>query len=357
MRRYGSLACVVLVVILAFACAEKVTEPRNNPTEQTGGPQRIICEGSDCCILHPGSCGPGDDDDENGPAVQVNCTPNPVVRADTITCEARVTPASMHYVLVRWLSTGEDGETWQLVLDQPRSAGDPSVWAGPAILSTEVTVFISVEDDEGNTTQLSANTSYTVEERDWELTISQRPRFEEVGEPTLRYPPRSIGGSFRDVFGSMDLWSDTVTMSEIAGAEVGPNTPWWYFLDPFPPTDPIVWVNVGLNPGDPFYKAQDGRKGHCSGFDLDTIRTHVLEHEGAVPGRYSHYDVWVQELPSHNLGTDIEKLHAHAFDMSRIQFHELGKQTRVAWQMYMNAKHAVVDSMDSVHLTCTLNQP
>jgi hypothetical protein len=234
------------------------------------------------------------------PTVVVACTPLSVVRAATVTCVTKLQPNTLAFTVVQKqakLSTYTVVDT----TTESKAAGDSSVWAGPAIDTSDVAVTLSVTVD-GTARTLTGTGSFGVRTRGWPHfsfpTALPVWVYTRDGPFTVRAPPYPgiavhsggadtllKGGLGRNVHRFYDYRNFTTD---------GPNQNLLYLS--FPPSfsGESVFIRISLSPADSFYLLQNPAtpvgtepspsplSAYCVASDLDALRDRVLWHEGVI---------------------------------------------------------------------------
>lgn len=323
---------------------------RSVPGLKTAGP-----------ALMRSGCGGGG----NAPAASLRCLngqgSDTVMRGDVVICNVSVTPPTA-FMVTQWTSHGADGFGDTNTNQQSVAAGGIASWSGPAVLNSQVAVELTVQS--GATTKvLDATTGFAVAPRPWRLDYHSRPQPVFVDGPPLLYPPyRPPSLSLDSALGISSVWSaasDAIRLPLPKGVSEGPNALWQYVAAPLPSATPTAWISSGFLHSDPWFLRQGPprRPGEttfpCTPFDLDTVEAHVLRHEGVEPGQFSHYDVYAQQLPTHDINVRLESLTGFAYAISGDSMQKLISSAFVEWQSEMDKLQAAVD-VDRVTITCGL---
>jgi hypothetical protein len=172
-----------------------------------------------------------------------------VLRGNHMECVATAEPAAATLTALQWRFNDEQGHTI------PGPAGELK-WAGIMVVGGQVQITGTV-----NGKPSGATLAVTVTARDWrnKITFPPEPQPTWTKEAPLVYPPTLEGDTLTDG----TLGKARYPYPEPAsgyGRGTGPNEG-WYFLDQLPyfsPTGSRIYLNLALDPSDPFYQAQQG---------------------------------------------------------------------------------------------------
>jgi len=217
---------------------------------------------------------------ETPPHLEVTCTPNVTTRGGSIVCEANARPRGDLQVTKWWF----DDDHGNIVRPSDPQQDSADYWGGRMAVSG--TVHVEGEIDGHAVAGDSAR--LTVEgRRPWGLTYPTRPGVTYTRD-SLRYPPvAAYGDTIRDgVLGAFK----GAQLSLSYGVGSGPNEGVSYVRSiQWQNTPLFIWINAGLQPGDPWYQAQRGptpsRPRGCGRAFLERHAVHVPAHEGR------HYDI------------------------------------------------------------------
>jgi hypothetical protein len=211
----------------------------------------------------------------DGPRLALSCTAA-VTRGQQATCTASAVPATATLAVTAWRFVG-GGIT---ISPPPGDAQNTATsWAGRMVVSGSVTVSASVAGR-----PLTASATVTVNPRGWRGAIAYPAVSGPIAtDSALLYPPPmpAPGVVQHGVLGKFTYPPVMATYSDGSG----PNEGWFYVDLPVFPSQPVIYVNAGLYPGDPFYQAQTGGSGYCAQADMDVLRASVTQHE------QGHYDL------------------------------------------------------------------
>jgi hypothetical protein len=211
-----------------------------------------------------------------------------VERGERLACRAELDPAGDAKLEVTgWTAVDTEGHTI------PGPQGDERSWGGTMVVRTTVKVEGTVD---GNAQTATAEVS--IKDREWEGQIAylSEPPADPVGTPHLQYPPTlpAPGDTAHGVFGAYMGAKPSVGPEMVTS---GPNDGWWYVprLPQFS-GEHRIYINKGLYPEDPFYRAQRGGGNKCSKRQMDHAREFTINHEK------SHYNadrrLYEDELPT-----------------------------------------------------------
>lgn len=235
-----------------------------------------------------------------------------VTRGGTIACRAVAVPSGTPQA-TRWSFTTERGDT----ITGP--AGTLS-WGGKVVIGGTMHVSATLDG-----ASASADTQIVVVKRAWQGQMPPYPTAlpGETIAPT-RFPalPVTVAPNGYDVWpgGSLANYRFGIEyFGKLANLTEGPNTGYWYF--PAPPgwVTPRVYTSGHLQPGNPFYEAQQGTpkppgaalpRGYsrwCTKADMDSLRREMQMHEGSVAGyRRSHHQFNIDYTRQNDAGPAVE---------------------------------------------------
>ena len=260
---------------------------------------------------------------KTGTALVVECTGDlgkeKVTRGQEITCTARKDPANApgEFKVIGWSFEGT-----------PRTDGDLASVTWMGIMVKDGTV--EVKGKIGGGVEQTARSTVQVKDRDWRGTMRYPEGLPEASVVPSAFPMLPVGEvSGRDEWheGGLGLYRYGIEWrGHFAPIESGPNAGRWYLKTPPAWMRPKVQLSPYLEPGDPFYEAQTGRRsgdkspprgytGWCTKADMDRLRIEVLDHEGAISGpRLSHHEFNVDYTARHDPGPDVERVSFYLVD-------------------------------------------
>jgi hypothetical protein len=241
-----------------------------------------------------------------GPTLEVECTPNPVVRRQEVTCTGTVVPATA-YILAEKRAEAEGHELVEASEEQ-HAAGDPVIWRGPAIVETRVTMKVRVPGPTGEQ-ELTGTASFTVTPAAWpRLSMPGRPAPQVGSDKDLTYPP-AFEEAGQDVVPDGTLGMHVVDYNTPrVNVSEGPNRNWFYVRNPVSILNVAIYTSRALEKGDPFYEEQRGippgqviGTRYCSRADMDALKRQVVRHENA------HYDAYVEYFAATDVQAQFER--------------------------------------------------
>ena len=201
-----------------------------------------------------------------------------VIRGNRMECIVSSEPAGAALANVRWQFEDEQGHA----IAGP-SGGDLN-WGGVMVVGGKMQVTATLSDK-----PVAAVVAVTVTPRDWtgKITFPPEPQPTWVRGDPLKYPPTMTGDTLADGTLGKARYPHPEPASGY-GEGTGPNAG-WYFLDQLPyfsPSSSQIFLNVALQPSDPFYQAQRGQQGQlvfgtraCGQDFMRAAARHVPAHE------------------------------------------------------------------------------
>lgn len=239
------------------------------------------------------------------PPLLLNCTPSSVVRGAATSCTASTAVPEATLAVQGWTFQATNG----LTVVRSTSPTDLT-WQGLLVTSGTVTVTALV-----NGISFGSSTSVTAAARNWTNAMPYPAPLPLVVPDASAFPNLPVhdsaatqvwpeGGLAFYSFGVNHLYAggngEILTHFDNLGS--GPNEGVWYLKDPPSWYTPVVRMSTYLEPGDPFYEAQTGKRqgeanppkpytGWCTKSKMNTLKQQVFDHEGAISGpRLSHHE-------------------------------------------------------------------
>ena len=281
------------------------------------------------------------------PTLKVVCTSSigegVVVRGETITCSASVTPKQPFTITGR-ASEGADGYRYKT--DEPiESSGEPVDWAGRAVVDTRATMNGTVTVKGAKVPLAPASAQFTVRARtgsEWiKLTVPETPPQETYvnGYPLDADPfPKKDAGSLETPDGALGKYKWELNYLMIA-VLTGPNTNLYYEKVPASLLDPVIYVHSWLLPNSDFSRRQRGNANivmgerWCTRSNIEDIRRRVIDHERA------HHALNVEYFASHDVQQAIERMHFYTSDASDAFSPAAKKEREAASQRALGAAY------------------
>ncbi|MDE3151833.1 MAG: hypothetical protein KGL93_06250 [Gemmatimonadota bacterium] len=248
----------------------------------------------------------------------VHCDPT-VVRGQTVSCTATVTP-TQPYVVTHRHADGA-GYTFDSADRISQSDGAPYEWSGQAVIDTHVSITVEVPVN-GTPTALPPGTS--------ELAVTPRtgaewtgleipattPTPEYVAGPPLLANPFPTLGTLLSPDGAIGQYQRVIAYYWGTVAN-GPNTNLVYTRAPATIQPPHIYIHAWLLPTSAFYRAQHANpnvvlgRNHCSAADIDRLRNNTIAHEDR------HYTEDRAFFENQDVQAALEAAHAE-FDVSTL---------------------------------------
>jgi hypothetical protein len=265
-------------------------------------------------------------EEEEKPKLALTCTgnlgANRVTRGQQITCTASTDAAT---------APGELKITGWSFEGKARTDGDVTStrWAGVMVQSGTVMVRGTI----GTTPEQAERVLVSVEARkDWAGKIVYPAALPNAVVDPERFPnPPVRDSSGYDVYipGGLGVYEfDLSWRGHLALVATGPNKDWWYLKTPPQWATPLVYLSPYLEPGNPFYEAQTGKRagdknpprgytGWCTKADMNLLRQEVLDHEGAINGpRLSHHEFNLAYTRQRDPGPQLEAVAFYLADQT-----------------------------------------
>jgi hypothetical protein len=216
----------------------------------------------------------------NQPRLRVACDPNPVTRGEETVCE--VAAAGGAVKPTTWEFSGRG-----VRIARPAAEAHETVWSGIMTVSGYVRVTASV----GSSQPVSDSVLVEVLPRNWRFRYPDAPAPKFVGLPDLPYPPIiSLGERLSD--GDLGMYWPAKYSWPSRPAD-GINAGFAFVSGPLTFDEPpMIHINQGLKPDDPFFLAQRGVvRGRtyvyvpCDRMHMDSAASFVVNHE------YGHHEV------------------------------------------------------------------
>lgn len=298
----------------------------------------------------------------------VDCTgdlgKDKITRGQEITCIARKNPqdAPGELKIIGWSFEGK-----------PRNDRDPVSVTWKGVMAKGGTV--EVKGTIGGGAEQTARAAIQVDARNWGGTMPYPeglPDASVIPEAFPKLPVREVSGKDEWQDGGLGLYRYGIDWrGHFAPIQSGPNAGWWYLKTPPTWMPPKVQLSPYLEPGDPFYEAQTGRRpgdkkpprgytGWCTKADMDRLRIEVLDHEGAVSGpRLSHHEFNVDYTARHDPGPDVERVTFYLVD-SNASFRDVAEaEIGKAYLDQLEASNeAAVHAKDNLYtVPCKVHYP
>lgn len=281
------------------------------------------------------------------PELVVDCTPNPVERGQTVTCDG-VLKNGPAYVLVERRAKGK-GFTIAETPNTSLAAGEHFTWAGDAVAKTEVKFRVQYTDASGATKTPDKSVTFDVNARGWPvMQLTNAPQHTIAVYPPilLEYPTNGTLGFFW--FEDPDP-SNSSIVPVTSQATSGPNTGLWYFGAPIPmPTISYAYTHPGMyasaTGGRAWYNDQNNKgSGTCTQAVLPSLASQAERHEGVTQATNSHYGVANRVYRDEALHLQFEKIYTSRSAGELIK--EAGKVFKKFDSTY-NSAQATFDSND-----------
>jgi hypothetical protein len=301
--------------------------------------------------------------------LRVACTPNPVVRGNTVACSASMSPAEAFTVNRR------EAKSDSLSINEPvgvvMAAGATYTWSGPAIASTRVVFTVR----RSNSQLVRGSASFSVVKRAWPdpQLVSPAPVHRDSSSivwKLMPYPANGIlGGSVpRSPY-------DSLLLATVTPATSGPNKDLVMLTNPYRGSGWEIFIHPGLYPvpagltiGQPGYKLwhywhddQDGVfSGNCTQADVTRLIPLVERHEGVAQRDTSHFAVAVTAYAQLRLADSLERLYVRSSDAALARA-ILQQEAWDTWFKFHDttsvyaARQKVFDATDSPRIFALLN--
>jgi hypothetical protein len=229
-------------------------------------------------------------------AIEVVCTPSPVVRGATISCEARPQPVTEMLEVSGWTYTSAAG------LVVPRESNrNAFTWAGEFVLDGWIEVTGEVG---GHSTR--GTTAATVTPRDWS-TYTAPLQHSNLGQDTLHVRPAAISELGASDHGT-DLRDDVINISRWI-TDGGPNEGFAFVTDiPYRITTATRVNYLAMQTGSDWYLIQERREKTINGITY-CARSRVL---AMIPLVEAHEGTQWESQPNSHLGIYINDVNRDA---------------------------------------------
>lgn len=204
--------------------------------------------------------------------VSLTCSPNPVTRADTVTCSSSWSPDSIpaSEILFEWTFTGDPVRVWPDPLGSPFAAPPPisengigtHEWTGPVVLAGSISLSATWQGDQDTASIWMGPLSPRSQPQWGDLQVSFDPLVREMptdSTTTLYAQPESEPGIGVGVLGAnIDLTSNSSSQTlAIRGEPIyeeirsGPNEGLWYVAGPGSVrSERTLWIRSWLTGGE-----------------------------------------------------------------------------------------------------------
>jgi hypothetical protein len=249
------------------------------------------------------------------PVISLNCTPGVVTRAGHVSCTIATTPSAAFNVdsirshAGNFTIVGPGG--------QSVSAGGLYAWEGPALLSSTVSAWVTL-DSAGTMVKRFVIDSFSVQARTWsELDSSWSAPM--VSRHTVdpdglvdSVPTQLASGGFKMRMGIHVAPSPRFNISDIAKAAAGPNSDLYYLAREVSfPAPPRIYTTPGFVRG-AVLQDQNGGTGRyyprCTQQQWQgPYQSEVERHEGVTRASNSHWDIHRREVHTRKWNQEFEQ--------------------------------------------------